>query len=51
MPGSIHYDGERFEIQIRKRAHTPILLGVEKLSKPIPLPWLDNRPLEIVWKS
>jgi len=51
MPGRIHYDGERFEIQIRKRAHTPILLGVEKLSKPIPIPWLDNRPLEIVWKS
>ena len=31
MPGRVVYDGKRFQIKIRKRAHTPILKEVEKL--------------------
>ena len=32
MPGKVCYDGEKIQIKIRKRAHTPILKGVEKLN-------------------
>ena len=49
MPGHIVYDGESFTVKIRKRATTPILMGVEKLNKDIIVPWLDDKPLRIVW--
>jgi transposase-like protein len=49
MPGQVVYDGNCFTIKIRKRAMTPILLGVEKLKKEIHVPWLNNKPLKIVW--
>jgi len=45
MPGSVHYDGERFEVRLRKHAHTPILLGVKKLCQPVRVPWLGGRAL------
>lgn len=48
-PGIIEFDGERFTVKIRKRAATPILLGVSKLNQDIRIPWLDNLPLRIVW--
>jgi hypothetical protein len=51
MPGRVRYDGQRFEVKIRKRAHTPILLGVKKLQQPISIPWLDGRQLPIPAKS
>ncbi len=49
MPGRVVYDGEKFIIKIRKRSHTPILMGVEKLNKPFAVPWLNNTTVEIVW--
>ena len=49
MPGKVIYDGEKFVIKIRKRAYTPILQGVEKLTEPVKVPWLDNKTIEIVW--
>ncbi len=49
MPGRVIYDGEKFIIKIRKRSHTPILLGIEKLNKPFVVPWIDNTTMEIVW--
>lgn len=49
IPGKVIYDGNKFLIKIRKRAHTPILTGVEKLQNPIAVPWLDNKKLEIIW--
>ena len=49
MPGQIIYDGKTFTVKIRKRASTPILLGVKKLNEEIIVPWLDNTPLKIVW--
>jgi hypothetical protein len=49
MPGIVHYDGERFNIKIRKRNATPLLMGVEKLKDDIAVPWLDNRPARIIW--
>lgn len=48
-PGRVIYDGNKFMIKIRKRAHTPILKDVEKLQHPIAVPWLDNKNLEIIW--
>ena len=51
MPGRVRFDGQRFEVRIRKRAHTPILLGVKKLQEPIPVPWLEGRQLNIVFTS
>ena len=51
IPGKVKYDGKVFEVRMRKHSHTPILLGVEKLTKPIPVPWLDNRPLRIIWTA
>lgn len=49
IPGKVIYDGEKFIIKTRRRAHTPILKDVEKLQKPITVPWLDNKKLEITW--
>lgn len=49
MPGRVVYDGNSFSVKIRKRAHTPVLKEVEKLKKPISVPWLDNKSLEIIW--
>lgn len=49
MPGQIDYDGNIFTVRIRKRATTPILLGIEKLNKEIIVPWLDHKPLRIIW--
>lgn len=49
MPGSVRYDGGAFEVRLRKRAHTPILLGIKKLRQPILAPWLGGKPLRIVF--
>jgi len=38
-------------VKIRKRAATPILLGVEKLNREIQIPWLGNKPLRIIWTA
>lgn len=51
MPGRVVFDGKKFLIKIRKRAHTPILKDVEKLQKPIQVPWLEERPVEILWTA
>jgi len=51
MPGKVNYDGNDFKIKIRKRAHTPILKGVDKLAKPFSVPWLDDKKIEIVWTA
>ena len=51
MPGRVIYDGNKFIVKIRKRAHTPVLLGVESINKPIILPWLENKILEINWTA
>jgi len=47
MPGKVVYDGEKFSIRIRKRAHTPILKEVEKLQSPFQVPWLIMWTLRI----
>ena len=49
MPGQIRYDGKSVPVTIRKRAATPVLLGVKKLNQDISVPWLGNRPLRIKW--
>ena len=49
MPGTVRFDGRGFEVRIRKRAHTPILLGVKKLQEPLEVPWLDQRQLRMVF--
>jgi transposase len=49
MPGRVVFKDGRIQIKIRKRSHTPILMGVEKLAHSFPVPWLNNIPLEIVW--
>lgn len=51
MPGRIEYDGKGFTVKIRKRATTPILLGVQKLNRKIQVPWLGNKPLRIIWTA
>jgi transposase len=51
IPGRVIYDGNKFLIKIRKRAHTPILMEVEKLQKPFSIPWLDGKQIEIVWTA
>ncbi len=49
MPGKIIYDGNKFQVKIRKRGHTPILKEVEKLQTPFQVPWLEGKTIEIVW--
>jgi len=51
MSGKVVYDGNKFHIKIRKRAHTPILKEVEKLQRPIHVPWLDGKAVEIIWTA
>jgi transposase len=51
MPGRVVYDGSKFTIKIRKRAHTPVLKEVEKLQKPFNVPWLSNKTVEVVWTA
>ena len=51
IPGHIIYNGKDFIIRIRKRAHTPILLGVKKLQQDFSVPWLDNRKIKIEWTA
>lgn len=51
MPGKVVFDGSNFQIKIRKRSHTPVLMGVEKLKHPVQVPWLENRKIEIVWTA
>jgi len=51
MPGKVGFDGQKFFVKIRKRAHTPIILGIPKLNQPIIVPWLGNFPLEIIWTA
>lgn len=51
MPGLVSYDGDNFQIKIRKRSHTPILLGVDKFAKPFRVPWLNNKTVEIIWTA
>jgi hypothetical protein len=51
MPGKVSYDGNEFVIKIRKRAHTPILMGIPALTEGIFVPWLDGKKLRIVWTA
>jgi len=51
IPGQVIYNGKDFIIKIRKRAHTPILLGVKKLQQEFAVPWLDNRKIKIEWTA
>jgi transposase len=51
MPGRVIYDGEKFLVKIRKRSHTPILKGMEKLNNSFPVPWLNDKIMEIVWTA
>ena len=51
MPGRVVYKDGLFQVKIRKRSHTPILMGVQKLAHPFPVPWLNNLPLEIIWTA
>lgn len=48
-PGTVVFDGKKFQIKMRKRSHTPILLDVEKLQKPVAVPWLNNMEMEFIW--
>lgn len=50
-PGRVIYDGEKFIIKIRKRAHTPILKEVKKMVGPFHVPWLGNKTVEVVWTA
>lgn len=51
FPGYLEFFGIEFFLKIRKRTHTPILLGVEKLNKPIEVPWLNNMTITIIWTA
>lgn len=51
MPGRIIFDGNEFVLKIRKRATTPILMGIKNLKKGVVIPWLDNRLLRVEWTA
>lgn len=51
FPGKVQYDGKEFVVKIRKRAHTPVLLKIKKLTDGVRVPWLDNRLLRIQWTA
>jgi transposase len=51
MPGKVVWTGSTIQIKIRKRSHTPLLMGLEKLREPFLVPWLENCPMEIIWTA
>lgn len=51
IPGRVIYDGSNFRIKTRKRAHTPILKGVEKLTDSFSVPWLEGKKIQIEWTA
>ena len=51
IPGKVVYDGTKIQIKMRKRAYTPILKSIEKLNKPIKVPWLNNLEMENIWTA
>jgi len=51
MPGKVSFDGNKIQIKIRKRAHTPILMGNKKLQTAFNVPWLNDLPMEITWTA
>lgn len=51
MPGKISYDGNEFVVKIRKRAHTPILMGIDIFKEGFQVPWLDGKKLRIQWTA
>ncbi len=51
MPGHVIYDGNNFLVKIRKRAYTPVLKNVKKLNKPIKVPWLGGKTIQIIWTA
>jgi len=51
MSGRLDFDGKEFVLKIRKRAHTPVLLGIEKLTKPFEIPWVENAKFKIEWTA
>lgn len=51
MPGRVVYDGNKFLVKIRKKTYTPDLMEVKKLQKPLSIPWLNGKSLEIVWTA
>lgn len=51
MPGKVSYDGHEFVVKIRKRAHTPILMGIHTLTEGVYVPWLNGKKLRIVWTA
>lgn len=51
MPGKIDFDGENLIVKIRKRACTPILLGVATLKEDVRIPWLNDAKLRIEWTA
>jgi transposase len=51
MPGKISYDGNEFVVKIRKRAHTPILMGIHSFTEGVCVPWLNGKTLRIIWTA
>jgi len=51
MPGKVAYDGTQFTVRIRKRACTPILLGIKSLTEGVEIPWLEGKRLNIEWTA
>lgn len=51
MPGIIKYKSGVFEIKIRKRAYTPIMMGIKKLNKSFTVPWLDDKTMRVIWTA
>ncbi len=49
MHGKVHSAGNTLTVNIRRRATTPLLLGVDKLKKEISIPWLNDQKMFIEW--
>ncbi len=51
MPGQVKFDGKQILVKIRKRASTPVLLGVDHLKGGTNIPWLKNIPIRFQWTA
>lgn len=51
IPGSIVYDGNKFEIRIREQTHAPILNKLKISQTSFDVPWLGGKTVKIVWTT
>ena len=49
-PAEVEIESGRVQVTLPKRAHNPLLINAGLGEKATPIPWWDNRPLQICFR-